>query len=163
MCRKLLCPLFHIRKGSTCHSTNINLGEIPKLAIIRFQERNETSKRQNPFMNIENDFRFIMENILLEIFFLPGPLESMPVPPSELMISLYVSFYQRQGEFEREFLFEYTWLSFSDEELVPKAFRRFFDVINVKIPIPHTSSFFEARSISNFVKHDQDITIDQVK
>ena len=163
MCRELLCPLFHIRQGSTCHSTKINLGEIPKLAIIRFQERNETSKRQNPFMNIENDFRFIMENILLEIFSLPGPLESMPVPPSELMISLYVSFYQRQGEIEREFLFEYTWLSFSDEELVPKAFIRFFDVINVKIPIPHTSSIFEARSISNFVKHDQDITIDQVK
>ena len=163
MCRKLLCPLFHIRKGSTCYSTTIDLGGIFKVAIIRFQERNETPKLQNPFMNIENNSRYIMDNILLEIFSLPGPIESMTVPPSELMRSLYVSFYQRQGEIESDFVFEYAWLSATDEELVPKAFTRFFDIINVSIPIPHTSSFFEARSITNFVKHDQDIIIDHIK
>ena len=136
---------------------------MPKVAIIRFQERNETSKLQNPFKNIENDFRYIMDNILLEMFSLPGPLESMPVPPSELMLSIYVSFYQRQGVTKSDFVFEYAWFSATDEELVPKALRRLFDTINVSIQIPHTSSFFEARSISNFVKHDQDITIGQVK
>ena len=150
--------MFHIRKGSTCFSTYNTLREIPKLAIIRFQEHNKTSKLQNPFKNI--DFVNIVDNILLEIFSLSRPI---PTPPYILMQSLYVNFYQRHGVNESDFVLEYAWLSASDEELVPKAFRRLFNTMHVRIPIPHTSSFFEARSITIFFIHDEDITIDQVK
>ena len=163
MCRRLFCPLFHVRKGDVCYSTYDNMREIPKLAIIRFHELNGTSKLQNPYRNIEDNIGVMMENILLEIFSLSGPLDTMGTPPSLLMKSLYFKFYQREGMNESDFVFEYAWLSGKDEELVPKAFRRLFVTINVSIPIPHTSSFFEARSISNFAIDDEYITIDQVK
>ena len=166
MCRRLLCPLFHIRKGSTCTTTPPmynNFKEIPKLAIIRFHRLNESSKLQSPFNEIQTDFEYIIDNILLEIFSLQGPLESMPTPPWKLMQSSYVKFYQRQGENENDFVFEYAWSLSKDGELVPKAFRRLFGTINVSIPMLHTSFFFEAKSITNFVIHGEEITIHQVK
>ena len=136
----------------------ISLTEIPKLAVIRFHGLNEPSKLQNPFGNIESDFWFIRENILLEIYSGKGQLESMRSPlPSMRM--LYVKFYQRQGVNESDFIFEYAWLSVEDEELEPK---RLFDTINVSIPIPFISTLFEARLITNFVIHDEVITINQI-
>ena len=164
MCRRLLCPVFHLRKGSTCYPSAmfISLTEIPKLAIIRFHGLSESPKLQNPFGNIESDFWDIRENILLEIYSGKGQLESMR-SPLPLMRMLYVKFYQRQGVNESDFVFEYAWLSVEDEELVPKALRRLFDTVNVSSLIPHTNTLFEARLITNFIIHDKVITINQIK
>ena len=60
-----------------------------------------------------------------------------------------MNFYQKQGINESDFILEFAWLSRENEELVPKAFTRVFNTINMSIPIPHTSTLFEARSITN--------------
>ena len=120
---------------------------MPKLVIIRFQELSKISKLENPYRNIEHDIMVIKDIIFME---------------SYLGSPLYMKFYQREGVNESDFVFEYAWLS-AKEELVPKSFRRFFETINVSIPIPHTSSVFEARAITNFIILDEHITIAQVR
>ena len=163
MCRRVLCPLFHVRTGQTC-SSNINFNELPKLAIIRFHELNKTAKVQNPYRNFEKDIIPIVENdILITVFFWLNHFNRILRPPPRfLMNSSYMNFYQRQGVNESDFVLEYAWLSVMDVELVPEAFKRLFDTINVSIPIPHTSSLFEAKSITKFAIHGENIKIDHV-
>ena len=48
------------------------------------------------------------------------------------------------------------------EDLIPDSFKRLFDTINVSLPIPHTSTLFEARLITIFDVDGENITINEV-
>ena len=148
VCHRVLCPLFHVRKGQTCQSTYTSFNDQPKLVILQFLELNKTVKIQDPYKNFENDIKYIVENDILNI--------------TSFRLALYYNFYQRQGKNESDFILEFAWLSLPDEEIIPDYFKRYFETINVSIPIPHTSALFEAKSITNYDNHTENITIDKV-
>ena len=162
VCRRVLCPLFHVRKGHTCQSTYTNFADQPKLAIIQFHELNKTIKLQDPYKNFENDTLDLVEdNILVTVLFPQETFKPFYTIPWLSMHGLYYNFYQRQGINESDFILETAWLSGMDEELVPDSFKRFFDTVNVSIPILHTSTLFEARLITNYDIHSENFTINQ--
>ena len=83
--------------------------------------------------------------------------------PWLLVHALYYNFYQGHGINESDFILEFAWSSHANERLVPDSFKRLFDTINVSIPLPHTSTLFEARLITNFDIHGKNITINNLK
>ena len=150
-----------MRKGQACVSIYTNFADQPKLAIIQFHEINKTAKDQDPYMNFENNTLEIVENdILMTILF--QEYKGKFVLPWLWLDALYYNFYQRQGLNESDFILEFAWLSAFEEDIVPDSFKRLFDTVNVSIPIPYTSTLFEARLITNFDKHGENITINQV-
>ena len=77
--------------------------------------------------------------------------------------ALYYNFYRKQGTNESDFIVEVAWLSGTEEDVVPGSFQRLFDSLNVSIPIPYTSTVFEARLITNFDMHDEHMMVNQVQ
>ena len=133
----------------------------PKLAIIQFHELNKTAKVQNPYRNFENDTIDIVENeILMIVLFEKYERKSFQSWLS--WHALYYNFYQRQGVNEGDFILEFAWRSYMHEDLIPDCFKRLFDTMNVSLPIPHTSTLFEARLITSFDKDGENITINEV-
>ena len=151
-----------MRKGQSCYLTGNGI-KLPKLATILFHEINKTENIQDPYRNFEEDILRVVENDILWELLWYAPLEHLKLsPPWHLMQSLYMNFYQKQGINESDFILEFAWLSRENEELVPKAFARVFNTTNMSIPIPRTSTLFEARSITNFITNGDNITINHV-
>ena len=150
-----------MRKGQSCYLIGNGL-KLPKLATILFHELKKTENIQDPYRNFEEDILRRVENDILWEFLWYVPLQPTLAPPWNLMQLLYMNFYQKQGINESDFILEFAWLSRENEELVPKAFARVFNTINMSIPIPHTSTLFEARSVTNFITNGDNITINHV-
>ena len=148
-----------MHKGQTCISAHSNFAYQPKQAIIQFHELDRTVKAKDPYRKFETKIAAIVKNdILMTLLF-----EEHKGQYWLLLFALYYKFYQRQGARGSDFILEVAWLSGSEEDIVPDSFRLLFDTMNVSLPIPRTSIIFEARLITNFDMHDNNITVNQVK
>ena len=74
----------------------------------------------------------------------------------------YYNFYQKQGVNESDFILEFTWMSMENETLVPDFFKQLFHPITVSIPIPRTSTLFEATLVTSFDIQEDNMTINGV-
>ena len=116
--------------------------------IIRFHELYKTIKYQDPYINFENDIAPIVESDNWTMI----PYENTTVynPSNFHNHWQYYNFYQKQGVNESDFILEFTWMSMENETLVPDFFKKHFDAITVNIPIPRTSTLFEAILVTSF-------------
>ena len=157
VCRHISCPLFHIRKGQTCQQAYTTFDNQPKTAIIRFHQLNKTIKYQDPYINFENDIAPIVESDIWTMIPYENKTYSVYNPSNFHNHWQYYNFYQKQGENESDFILEFTWMS-----LVPDFFKQPFYPITVSIPIPRTTTLFEATLFTSFDIQEDNITIHRV-
>ena len=151
-----------MREEETCRFVTSSINQLPKVAIVQFHELNKTVKNQDPYTNIDNDtLRDLIESDILMAFFFPE--FNLKFGNSWLENhGSYYNFYHRQGVNESDFIIEVAWVSKNDGDIVTDSIKRFFDTVNVSIPIPNSSTLFEARLITNAVINDGTLTINRV-
>ena len=164
VCRRILCPVFHVLKGHECYPVNSGfLTSIPKLATIWFHEINRTDNLHDPYINFkENVLHIVKDKILWGVFELSPkrPTGGYQDMSPEATI-LYLKFYQKEGVYESDFILEFSWLSGEGEEYIPNIFKQLFNKMNLSIPLPHTTTLFEAKSVTNFYPHGDNVTVNQ--
>ena len=160
VCRRVLCPLFHVRKSQTCQPAYTTFADQPKTAIIQFHELNKTVKYQDPYGDFENDIAHIVRWHILTMVLYKNTSESFP--DSVRFHGLYYNFYQKQGLNESDFILEFAWMSSRYEKLVPDSVKRLFDAKIANIPIPLTSARFQVKLVTRFDIQEDYITINKV-
>ena len=163
LCRPVLCPVFHVKQGKNCKLVNSGLlDNIPKIATVLFHELNKTDKTHDPFENFEEDTILIIERkILLDLFEL-GDVSASHEPglDSVASVKIFWKFYKKQGEYNGDFILEFAWRPGDGDDFIPDIFVQLFKTTHVRLPIAHTSSRFEARSVTSMVPHEDTITVD---
>ena len=138
------------------------LNTIPKLATILFHELHKTVRSQDPYENFEENILPIVErNILFDLFQL-GEVSAYLDPGSRHVaaMKLFWKFYRKTGAYESDFVLEFAWLVGGGEKYIPDIFAQLFQTMNLSLPIPQTSTRFEARSVTTLDTHGDNTTID---